>query len=80
MGYFNNNVINLDGKIDHNALKYLKENKIHEYIELMNIDYITDWPLYLNFIDSTYFAKNWTKISNTSQDSSLYYIRKNEER
>jgi hypothetical protein len=75
MGYFNSNVFNLDGKIDHNALKYVKENKIHEYIDTMNIDYLTDWPLYLNFIDSSYFAQNWRRISGTPQDSSLYYER-----
>ena len=27
IGYFNNNVINLDGKLDHNALKALLRNK-----------------------------------------------------
>lgn len=76
VGYFNSNVFNLDGKIDHEALNYLKEKKIDIYIDSMKIDYISDWPLYLNYIDPGYLSKNWQLVSGTPIDSSLYYIRK----
>jgi hypothetical protein len=75
VGYFNSNVFNLDGKIDHEALEYLREKKIDVYIDSMKIDYISDWPLYLNYINSVYLSKNWQQVSGAPQDSSLYYER-----
>ncbi len=74
-GYFNSNVFNLDGKIDHEALNYLRNKKIDVYIDSMKIDYISDWPQYLEFIDSSYLAKNWKLVTDAPQDSSLYYER-----
>jgi hypothetical protein len=75
IGYFNSNVFNLDGKIDHEALRYLNEKRIDKYIDTMKIDFLNDWPLYLNNIDSNYLFNNWSIVSGTPQDSSLYYIR-----
>lgn len=75
VGYFNRNVFNLDGKIDHEALNYLRDKKIDKYIDSMKIDYISDWPLYMNYIDSTYMKNNWEPVTDAPQDSSLYYTR-----
>ena len=52
IGFFNERVINLDGKLDHEALNYLggstilnevKNNNIVEYISKKDINVIVDW-------------------------------------
>ena len=55
IGFFNNNVINLDGKLDHKSLRALsvsKKNKNYDelikYINLRNINVIIDWNGYIN--------------------------------
>ena len=75
-GYFNENVINLDGKIDYSALKYIKQNEIDKYIEQQKIDVISDWQMYIDFINPLYLKSNWKQLENTPPDSSLYFIKK----
>ncbi len=75
-GYFNENVVNLDGKIDYSALKYIKQNEIDKYIEQQKIDVISDWQMYINFINPQYLKSNWKQLENTPPDSSLYFIKK----
>jgi len=55
IGFFNNNVVNLDGKLDHKSLRALsvskKNNNYDElinYINLRNINVIIDWNNYIN--------------------------------
>jgi len=44
VGYFNQNVINLDGKIDSMALRSLKSGGVFSYIDAQKIDVLVDWP------------------------------------
>lgn len=75
-GYFNDNVVNLDGKIDYYALKYIKQNEIDKYIEQQKIDVISDWQMYIDFINPQYLKSSWKQLENTPPDSSLYFIKK----
>ncbi len=43
IGYFNENVINLDGKLDGNALQLLRRGQITDYIAEKDINFIIDW-------------------------------------
>ena len=54
IGFFHDNVINLDGKLDHKSLKALvisREKQNHDdiinYINLRNINVIIDWNTYI---------------------------------
>ena len=54
IGFFNDNVINLDGKLDHQSLKALvlaRKNQNYDefinYINLRNINVIIDWNTYI---------------------------------
>ena len=49
LGYFleHNTVINLDGVVNPNAFRALKNNNSFGYIKSENIDYVTDWNLNL---------------------------------
>jgi|GEM_PF-892105 len=44
IGYFNDNVINLDGKVNSQALNALKTNTLEQYIDTTHIDVLIDWP------------------------------------
>ncbi len=60
IGYFNPNVVNLDGKVNSHALSYLKENEISRYIDQEGIDVLVDWPSYIfNNIEKNYLDENW---------------------
>ena len=59
IGYFNSNVYNLDGKVDHVALEHLKVGNIHKVISQKNIDVIIDWKKYIQKIDDQYLKENF---------------------
>ena len=43
-GYFSGlDVVNLDGKVNPDALRALREKRLHRYIDEMGVDYIVDW-------------------------------------
>jgi hypothetical protein len=47
IGYFHRGVVNLDGKLDHQALHAIKEKRLHRYIDEMGLKILIDWPEYL---------------------------------
>jgi hypothetical protein len=44
LGYFLDNVVNLDGKNNTHALTAVTTGKVIEYMQAQNLKYITDWP------------------------------------
>jgi hypothetical protein len=46
-GFFNRNVVNLDGKVNADALRALQEGRISRYVDSMKFDYLIDWDFYL---------------------------------
>lgn len=42
-GYYNENVINLDGKVNKAALVAMREKKVEEYLDAARIEYVLDW-------------------------------------
>lgn len=42
-GYYNSNVINLDGKLNRAALTALREKRVEDYVDAAGIDYVVDW-------------------------------------
>ncbi len=43
VGYYNANVINLDGKVNVDALAAMREKRVEEYVDAERIDYVIDW-------------------------------------
>tara|TARA_B100000242_G_C43040356_1_gene485310 strand:+ start:692 stop:2284 length:1593 start_codon:yes stop_codon:yes gene_type:complete len=85
VGYFNNNVINLDGKLDHNALKAhlrhkdRKDNyKFSKFIEEKNINIIVDWEKYFkNYLNDLILNnKNWVKCDFKINNQQSICLRK----
>ncbi len=92
IGFFNERVFNLDGKVDHEALSYLggstignkiKNNRIEEYINQKNINVIVDWEGWLKRLVPNLISeknKNWRKcllpINNQFGDTRSVCIEK----
>jgi hypothetical protein len=75
IGYFNSNVYNLDGKVDHVALEHLKVGNIHKVISQKNIDVIIDWKKYIQKIDDQYLKENFILVDSLSNHSYVYIKR-----
>ena len=43
VGFYNENVINLDGKVNVEALAAIRKKQIEEYLDRARIDYVIDW-------------------------------------
>ncbi len=62
IGYFNPNVINLDGKVNHAALDYAKARRLHLYVDAEDIDVLVDWDGYIYWaLDAEWLASNWAQ-------------------
>ncbi len=59
IGYFNSNVINLDGKVNQSALDYVKDGRLSDYIDSENIVVIVDWPGYIKSLPADWLTTNW---------------------
>jgi len=60
IGYINENVINLDGKVNFEALQAYKLKSLHKYIERADISVIIDWKnVIYEYIDNIYLNDNW---------------------
>lgn len=43
VGFYNENVINLDGKVNVDALAAMRAKRVEEYVDAERIDYVIDW-------------------------------------
>lgn len=61
IGYFHENVFNLDGKVNPDALEYLRDGNIACYIQEQQIEYVVDWPGYIRGSFSPEFLSSFTE-------------------
>jgi hypothetical protein len=62
IGFFNSNVINLDGKVNYSALAYAKRRELYRYVDLERVDILVDWPDYINgALDENWLATHWKR-------------------
>lgn len=60
VGFFNPNVVNLDGKIDSRALLYASQGRLSDYIDERGIDVLVDWKELLeSALPAEYVARVW---------------------
>ncbi len=61
IGFFNPNVVNLDGKVNQQALKHFQNGTIQKYIDLEQIDILIDWPqiIHQEINDPEWLNENW---------------------
>lgn len=58
-GYFFDNVVNLDGKVNNDALLAIKTNSLYEYIVKEKIDVLIEWREWFEKIDSIKLSGDW---------------------
>ena len=60
VGFFSPNVVNLDGKIDAEALRHRMRGDMGAYIDEQKVDMVVDWPEYINeFLGEKCLESNW---------------------
>lgn len=62
LGYYHDRTINLDGKVDPDALAARLQNRIHEYVLARNVEYIVDWASHAEWAGRPEFAANYELI------------------
>lgn len=77
IGFFNSNVVNLDGKIDHQALPHLKTGTMRKHVEQEQVDVIVDWKSALSKFSNKYMDKKWSPcIESIPNGMSFCRVRK----
>jgi hypothetical protein len=82
-GFYNSNVYNLDGKMDHVVTKYESSGNLAGFIDTAGINVIMDWNEIVDWFDinclkNNYLKNNWIVYSNNIGDNhTVCLIRKN---
>ena len=78
LGFYNENVFNLDGKMDNKALINLRNNTMDRYLDSLNIGVLLGWnDIIQNVFTKQYIAKNWQIYSSDIGDGrTVCYVRK----
>ena len=78
IGYFNPNVINLDGKVNQEALEASEAGKLGDYLDEEGISVLVDWPKYIQrALPQAYLDAGWQACPQAIPGGAdLCYIRK----
>jgi hypothetical protein len=78
-GYLCENVLNLDGKMDNDALKSIESGNIESYIDKMNVDVLIEWKDFISvLLTQEYLVNHWKLYDDDIGDGrTVCYVRKN---
>ncbi|MEY4765984.1 MAG: hypothetical protein RI907_2657 [Pseudomonadota bacterium] len=79
VGFANDNVINLDGKVNIEVLPYVKRGNIDAYLMAHpEIEVIVDWPSYIHtYISDAHLASQWQPCAHPIPEHfSVCYVRR----
>lgn len=78
LGYYFDNVINLDGKMNNAALENYQQGTLEEYIDSTKIDVLIDWnEIFIEMLDPVYLQSNWKIYSKDIGDGrTICFVRK----
>jgi hypothetical protein len=68
-GYFFDNVVNLDGKVNNDALLAIKSNSLYEYIVKEKIDVLIEWREWFDSLKFDQFKVDWEEVNDLKIDS-----------
>lgn len=76
-GFFFDNVINLDGKVNDKALNAVKGNYLYNYIASENISILIEWKEWFDGISSSDLKQDWQIFDKQIKDNkTLVMIKK----
>jgi len=68
-GFFLDNVLNLDGKVDHIVRQYALNKNFEGFLDSMKVNIIIEWKNDFNVtLDDNYFSKHWKMIEDDIGD------------
>jgi hypothetical protein len=71
-GFFHENVVNLDGKMNSDALAALRSGTLDEYLAHDRIDVMIDWPEQVAlYISPERLREHWTRCAHEVPDSPM---------
>ncbi len=77
VGYFHENVFNLDGKIDHRVIPYLKSGTLDMFLDLEEINVVIDWAdILFKFLPLDYIESEWNYCKTPIPDEKSICIYK----
>lgn len=75
-GYFFDNVINLDGKVNHSALEAIKSNRLLNYIEEEKINVLIEWNEWFEFSHGKLLSKNFVRyLHDVGDERTIVYTK-----
>jgi hypothetical protein len=75
-GFFNGNVLNLDGKMDHVVQYYNRNRNLGTFLDSMKINVLIEWREAFENLDGKYFMKKWKLYEDDIGDGrTACYIR-----
>jgi hypothetical protein len=76
-GYFFDNVVNLDGKVNNEALIAIKSNRLYHYIIIEKITILIEWKEWFDNLQSTKLNQEWRLYDEQIKDSRTFvFVRK----
>lgn len=77
IGYFNPNVVNLDGKLDANALAARRRGTLSEFIDSERIEAVIDWPdMIQGFLgDESAISSDWSECPGSVPSTHRCFLR-----
>jgi hypothetical protein len=74
-GFFLDNVLNLDGKVDHVAHNYMTHRKLNKFLDSMMVNVIIEWREGFKFSIND-FESSWKVYDeNIGDDTTSCYVR-----
>ena len=67
-GYFFDNIINLDGKVNHKALDAIRSGKLLEYISNEEIDVLIEWKEWFDLLNAESLSNNFVRYLPSVED------------
>jgi hypothetical protein len=76
-GYYFENVINLDGKMNNDVLSYSRKQRLETYLDSMNLNIMMEWRETFDILNKNYLYENWMVYPKAVSDNkSIVYVRK----
>lgn len=75
-GYFFDNVVNLDGKVNAEALSAIKKNKLYDYIQNESITVLIEWKEWFDLLPPEKLHKYWQLSKTQIKDNKTLVLKK----
>jgi hypothetical protein len=72
IGYYDQRVVNLDGKMDYESLISYRGGTIEEYVDESDVDLLVDWDSYLSLLETEYLDRSFASQGELANGSIVF--------